>query len=66
MPPRKAVGASVYRPKLSPALEQARDRLVLLSSESDLLPGNLQDWKLPEIGLFLTQNEIKRFAKAIN
>ena len=47
-----------------PALETLRNRLVVLGSEPDPLPGILQEWQLPEISLFLTQAEIKRYARA--
>lgn len=50
--------------KLIALLEPVRNRLVVLQSETDLPPGTLRNWDLPEISLFLTQDVIKRYAKA--
>jgi HD-like signal output (HDOD) protein len=50
--------------KMEPVLEQMRKHLVVLDSGTETLPGTLQEWNLPEISLFLTQDEIKRYAKA--
>jgi len=50
--------------KLEPVLELIRDRLVVLPSETAPPSTFLQGWDLPVVGLFLTQDVIKRFAKA--
>jgi len=48
--------------RLMPVLEQTRDRLVILDSGIEMSPGDLQEWALPKIGLFLTRDEIERYA----
>jgi HD-like signal output (HDOD) protein len=50
--------------KIESALEQTKNRLVVLAPETDPLPENLLKLELPQVGLFLTQDEIKRRAKA--
>jgi HD-like signal output (HDOD) protein len=50
--------------KLETSLDQTRNRLVVLDSETETLPGILQQWNLPKISLFLTQVEIKRHARS--
>lgn len=50
--------------KLAPALEQVRGRIAVLAGKPETPPHLVQDWQLPQIDLFMTQQEIKRLAKA--
>jgi hypothetical protein len=50
--------------KIGSVLEQTQNRMVVLDSQTEPLPKILQEWELPKIDLFLTQKEIKRYAKA--